>query len=222
MTRIFETIRLPIDPTKELKRVTDDGVFLTKDYTDRFTQFVDLKYRNHWSKKLSLKRERVIYPASVGPNGPALASSHLDAIAIDNDVILEKAITEINVINGNSWMNRLRINQIDQINENKRSIVKHSKLGFSSEGGGKTRMFAICDYWSQLSLKSIHDHQMKILKSLGTDGTYDQNKAFERVLRESKGKKTYSYDLEGASHRIPLSQQVIRMKSIYGNTIAEL
>jgi len=63
---------------------------------------------------------------------------------------------------------------------------------------------------------------MKILKSLKTDGTYDQNKAFERVLIESKGKKTYSYDLEGASHRIPLSQQVIRMNSIYGKTIAEL
>jgi hypothetical protein len=46
-----------------------------------------------------------------------------------------------------------------------------SRLAHICEGGGKTRTIAIGDYFSQLTLKPIHDQLMEILRSLETDGT---------------------------------------------------
>jgi len=97
----------------------------------------------------------------------------------------------------------------------------HSKLGFSSEGGGKTRIFAMGDYWTQFSLKPIHKVLMSILRNLETDGTYDQESAFQRILTNSKGKETFCFDLSGASDRIPIKVQSIMMSSLFGPRISE-
>jgi hypothetical protein len=45
------------------------------------------------------------------------------------------------------------------------------KLSFLAEPGGKTRVIAIGDYWSQIALRPLHDTIMKMLKRLETDGT---------------------------------------------------
>jgi len=97
----------------------------------------------------------------------------------------------------------------------------HSKVSFSAEPGGKTRMFAICDYWSQVTLSPVHDMLMSELKRNKCDGTYNQDKAFERIRRESIGKETFCFDLSGASHRIPLVFQKIRILAMTDEVIAE-
>jgi hypothetical protein len=63
---------------------------------------------------------------------------------------------------------------------------------------------------------------MHELKRNKCDGTYDQDKAFERIRRESYGKETFCFDLSGASHRIPLVLQKIRIAAMTDNEIAEL
>lgn len=45
------------------------------------------------------------------------------------------------------------------------------RLAFLPEPGGKTRVIAIGDYFSQQVLKPLHEHLMEILRGMKTDGT---------------------------------------------------
>lgn len=51
------------------------------------------------------------------------------------------------------------------------SNYKSGKISLINEGGGKTRVIAIGDYWSQNLLQGLHDFIMKILRKMETDGT---------------------------------------------------
>jgi hypothetical protein len=95
------------------------------------------------------------------------------------------------------------------------------RLGFSAEPAGKTRVFAIGDYWSQLSLKPIQISLYKTLQSISTDTTSDQDKGFLDLVRESVGKPTYCFDLSSASDRIPAVMQKIRLELMSNRHVAE-
>lgn len=154
-----------------------------------------------------------------GPNGQALvyACHDLDALRRDEDLL--HSIVRLNSLTGNDWINTMmRNNFLDQPIKKK---CYHSRLSFSAEGGGKTRTFAIVDYWSQFSLRPIHDSLMAILQRLETDGTYDQESAFKRILDKSKGHRTWCFDLSGASDRIPVKVQAIMMTSLFGKDISD-
>jgi hypothetical protein len=62
---------------------------------------------------------------------------------------------------------------------------------------------------------------MGILKRLETDGTFDQELAFARILEKSKGHKTFCFDLSGASDRIPLQVQTIVISELFSPAIAD-
>lgn len=71
--------------------------------------------------------------------------------------------------------------------------------------GAKLRTVAICDYWTQIGLKSVHDHLFSLLKILHrNDATFDQDATvkgyFERNLSPH-----WSYDLKAATDTIPIS-----------------
>jgi hypothetical protein len=92
----------------------------------------------------------------------------------------------------------------------------------SAEPGGKTRLFAIGDYWRQTSLKSLHDFLMKCLENNSrTDGTYNQNSAFQRIL-SVKSKYMFSFDLSKASDRIPLYCQNVLISHIFTKQIGDI
>jgi hypothetical protein len=95
------------------------------------------------------------------------------------------------------------------------------RLGFSAEPGGKTRRFAIADYWSQTSLKPIQNSLYRTLRGISTDTTSDQNKGFQSLIRESAGCPTYCFDLSAASDRIPAIMQKHRLRLMGGNDLAE-
>jgi len=95
------------------------------------------------------------------------------------------------------------------------------RLGFSAEPGGKTRRFAIADYWTQTSLKSIQISLYRTLRGISTDTTADQNKGFQSLLKESSGYPTYCFDLSAASDRIPAIMQKHRLRLLGGNTLAD-
>jgi len=154
-----------------------------------------------------------------GPNGHALVYAAHDLSALIRDKPLLASIVSMNNLLGNPWINRMmEANVLDNYEDIKSN---HSRLGFSPEGGGKTRIFAIGDYWSQFSLRPIHDTLMGILRSLETDGTYNQEQAFARILECSKGKQTFCFDLSGASDRIPLQVQTIMMSELFSPEISE-
>jgi len=95
------------------------------------------------------------------------------------------------------------------------------RLGFSAEPGGKTRVFAIADYWSQTSLKVIQDSLYNTLRTISTDTTANQDKGFKSLLKMSVGKETYCFDLTAASDRLPAEMQKYRLELLGGQALGE-
>lgn len=95
------------------------------------------------------------------------------------------------------------------------------KLSFSAEPAGKTRKFAMGDYWSQLSLSIIQDSLYDTLKSIPTDATANQDKGFKTLVEESNGADTYCFDLSSASDRIPAEMQKVRLRLMGGKKLAD-
>lgn len=75
------------------------------------------------------------------------------------------------------------------------------KLSYFADKEGKTRLIAMCDYWSQSVLRPIHQFLMKKLSRLSTDCTFDHSKALRRM--SSLPGPFYSLDLSNATDRMP-------------------
>lgn len=227
IARSFEKIRLPIDYSK-LEVITDvnsDEVQSNiSDLTQDLNQFLE-KFSKKFSWWLGSQTDpiapwsKVLTTLSKGPNGPAVACSHLDAVAIKRDKDLHINLKNLNDALQQSWITDWMEGQSGTIQTEK--ILHTGRLGFSSEAGGKTRIFAIGDYWTQLSLKPIQIRLYNTLKSIAMDSTANQDKGFKTLIKESHGKETYCFDLTSASDRIPALMQVKRMELMYNKTIAD-
>jgi len=62
---------------------------------------------------------------------------------------------------------------------------------------------------------------MGVLRRLQTDGTYGQEAQVGRILRESKGRPCYSFDLSSATDRFPVRIQVALLRHVFGKDIAD-
>ncbi|KAH0709154.1 hypothetical protein KY284_010581 [Solanum tuberosum] len=69
------------------------------------------------------------------------------------------------------------------------------RLSQAIEGGGKRRIFAICNYIKQRLLHPVHIWAMTVLSSLKTDGTFNQERPLQ-YLRLKRPKSCYSFDLK--------------------------
>lgn len=87
------------------------------------------------------------------------------------------------------------------------------RLHAIDEPAGKVRVVAICDYWTQVALKPVHDHLFKILRGLSTDATFDQsgrvNEYFEKNLSPH-----WSFDLKSATDLIPIALYIEVMTQV--------
>ena len=68
-----------------------------------------------------------------------------------------------------------------EIKEGEMGYSGLGKLGFKIEAAGKIRVFAMVDAYTQWIMKPIHDMVFNILKTLPTDGTFDQTRPVERL-----------------------------------------
>jgi hypothetical protein len=76
-----------------------------------------------------------------GPNGQALVFAAHDLSALIKDESLLKSIVKLNNLLGNPWINRMmEANVLDNYED---IDTIHSRLGFSPEGGGKTRILQL-------------------------------------------------------------------------------
>jgi len=88
----------------------------------------------------------------------------------------------------------------------------------------KMRGIAIADYYSQLVLKPIHEQQARILGTLSTDYTFNQD-GYKQVVKtffdkypiSSKRPRIYSVDLKSATDRMPLEPQHLLMTCLLKN-----
>jgi hypothetical protein len=118
-----------------------------------------------------------------------------------------------------NWITQWMIKQAKSFDTENSYLT--GKLGFISENAGKTRIFAIGDYWSQLSLKPIQISLYRTLQSISTDATKNQELGFQSLVKESLGYPTYCFDLSSASDRIPALMQKHRLRLMTNQTVAE-
>jgi hypothetical protein len=94
------------------------------------------------------------------------------------------------------------------------------KLSLKFEAAGKVRIFAIVDYWTQCSLRPIHDYLFGILRRIPQDATFNQEGATESFAAEGH-KDVYSYDLKSATDLIPLELYKAAFRPLFGEPLVE-
>jgi hypothetical protein len=153
---------------------------------------------------------------STGPNGPALMTSHMDAIALENNREILYWFERLNIQTNTSWLNEYRMTCCKYSGS---KVLVLGRISLIAEGGGKTRTIAIGNFWIQSALKGIHNKIMGILSKIKTDGTYAQDDQAQRIVRESFGHSVYCYDLSNATDRFPIILQIKILNKIFGEDI---
>jgi hypothetical protein len=92
-------------------------------------------------------------------------------------------------------------------------------LGLKYEGGGKVRVFAMLDSVRQALLRPLHLWFMSALRSIPSDGTFNQLKPLY-ALRDLKIKNLYSFDLTSATDRFPIFLQSVLLQGLFGPYIS--
>lgn len=186
--------------------IEDKGMKATPYFKiDMFSKFLD-----HWSQKFKYKTDKwytdqLHSSTKAGPNGPAMISSHIDAIALTQNKVTWEAFKtfckESNKDNLIDFVEKL----VDSTGPIQTKVLKLGSLAFLPEGGGKTRVIAIGDYWTNEALNSLHKQCLKWLAQLTTDGTHDQNRiAFLAKEFGKSGHPAYCFDLKSATDRFPV------------------
>jgi len=88
------------------------------------------------------------------------------------------------------------------------------KLSVVYDQAGKARVVAITNWWIQLALKPLHDSIFRFLRTVPQDGTFDQPKPLDSILKVKSGDRYYSYDLSSATDRLPLALQCQVLQSL--------
>jgi len=166
-------------------------------------------FKEVYEREVSLFRYEVI--TSSGPNGPATWTAYSDVRAWSKEPELLKQLVvylqESDMVFMHTDMNgTLRLDESDVAPHRYPYLGKHNVI---EEWGGKARIVAALDYWSQMALTPLHNTINTFLKRLGSDGTFDQTKIIRRVKEWTKDETiaVNCYDLTAATDRIPISLQ---------------
>lgn len=97
------------------------------------------------------------------------------------------------------------------------------RLATFDEGGGKVRIVAILDAWSQWLLRPLHDGIFDLFTKLETDGTHDQTAPLYSLMEHIRlsGAKAYSFDMTAATDRMPIWFQAEVLESFGFNAAQE-
>lgn len=155
---------------------------------------------------------RHVIMSTSGPNGPASWTAATDAKAILGNTNLYMSFKFLAEQSGLQWLlldmlSTVSVPSFDSTND---SMIHSGRLHSFEEWGGKVRIVAIVDYWTQILLSPLHDTIFHFLSRIPSDGTFNQDAAVERVrlFTANKDLHVYSYDLTAATDRLPLTVQV--------------
>jgi hypothetical protein len=207
---------------------------------------VELKDIERWSFRINdLAIPNHLYKVKKGPNGLATHSALLDLHALKQSENLLKGIRYFDdVQNGGQKKEDIPEEVLSFYRENpdfpmpsfgpdkelSESIdillpeltiskeCKHSRLAVKREGGGKDRVFAIADYWTQCALDPLHQRLSKILRTIPQDCTFDQSKGVEAIKSWTMtSNEIHSLDLSSATDRFPRSLQSKVLEKLTGS-----
>lgn len=140
-----------------------------------------------------------------GPNSQAMIGSLTDLQLLTPSML--KAISTLTKGAVNSLIDRLQQLNLQAWNDHFKVTPKIlSKLSVIKDKEAKSRIIAICDYWTQTSLRPLSLEIFSLFKRMKNDCTFDQGKF--RSCLPSKG-PYFSYDLSSATDRFPVEFQEI-------------
>jgi hypothetical protein len=93
-----------------------------------------------------------------------------------------------------------------ELPSSKYSYPRLTKLAFLEEPAGKVRTIAIVDWFTQQVLKPTHQWLFRLLRSLPSDCTFEQEgnvRQFAKELIRGGTKDVFSFDLKAATEMIP-------------------
>lgn len=198
----YRIIKLPANP--DFSSITKDGPMVSEILIDELTSNIDWDWKFNPSE---LKAPKVVYRSKKGPNGHATFSCAEDLKALLNEPELYEALQNyLEEANGDEILDDMESLEEDLIDN---ANVKHSLISVKREGGGKSRPFAIIDYWSQTALKPLHDFIFGLLKRIPQDCTFDQDRCIPiiRSWTQSGDKDIHCFDLRAATDRWSLIYQ---------------
>jgi len=148
----------------------------------------------------------------MGPNGPAMFTSHDDLLALSEERISQLirfagnrfGIYIENCIGARDYLLQIRklFLPIKEDSNPSREIID-SRISIVKSVECKSRIIAIFDYWTQTVLKPLHDWAFTQLRKFPNDRTFNQD-----AIKPSFAAGFYaSYDLKSATDRFPVSLQ---------------
>lgn len=218
----------------------DSIIYGTGKYQDAgYQKFLDqfcLKYKDHpvvqkFHAALSLSglaSPGIYIRHTKGPNGPLLENSHLDLIAlhqhgslIDDIYNLQAEILKEEKFSFSPSSELRR----DYVLPDYNLVVKPTSVGkitLLPEKAGKVRLIAQPDYYTQKTLKPIHDYLANVLKSFERDYTFDQVSSHE-VIRQwtEKGGYISSFDHSSCTDLFPFKFQLEIIRKFKSETLVE-
>jgi hypothetical protein len=169
--------------------------------------------KSQFMTSLSEAAESFSYYVSVagGPNGQATWTAHKDAIALLRD---RKVFDHLSAFAEKCGLKSQVADLLSCGHESRANLGSTTdlitgKLHVIQEWGGKARVIAIMDIWTQYFLTPLHKALEKVLKGLWMDGTFDQDAVSSRVRdwTANKSLELFSFDLTAATDSVPISLQ---------------
>jgi len=159
--------------------------------------------------------------SSAGVNGKATWTAHSDSIAWVKE---GKLIEHLTLFLKESKMEHILKDLLSCIPTPSTEACQPvdailGRLHAIEEWGGKTRIVAIVDYWTQMVLTPLHNTINHFLRNLEMDGTFDQDSMAETVRgwTGTSGLEVNSFDLTAATDRLPISLQVNILEHLTGS-----
>lgn len=155
---VYRDLTVKSDP--DFSSITSSGVPVTPLYSDIVSVVKPIELRDQPEYHFTTKS---------GPNGPAIMSATLDAAALKEDSSLNQTLQDfLKIQNCDSVSMDLMMTQMMVQTE---ETPIHSRLSLKQEPGGKVRIFAICDYYSQMALRPLHKAVARLLSTIPQDFT---------------------------------------------------
>lgn len=144
----------------------------------------------------------------IGPTGPSLAEAERIVHSLPTQLQ-----DDLRLLGGQQFSEYLTSVYEATPEEEREHHLPIRKLAHLSDKEGKTRTIAMLDWWSQTVLRRYHQDQMRILKRIPSDFTYQGNSC--EWLSHGTG-DYYSFDLTNATDRFPVELQQVVISAMYG------
>jgi len=168
----------------------------------------------------------------MGPNGHSVLAAHWDALVLKESGLWQSFTDLARALGVPSQVQK--VTTLAQLSREwltirpsfSRFTPEHQfvlgRFGVKDEAGGKKRLFAISDYFTQSVCKPLHQYLMEVLRKLPMDGTWDQGSAADRVRRwtSNRSRKLFCYDLSAATDRFPAQFTVLVLGNLIGVSAA--